>query len=57
MRNYLSITQDVNWFNNNKKNGCKMTKELSKFWASRVEFNDARNIYEITSKYYIYKNV
>lgn len=44
LRNYLSMTHDLNWF---QKEGCELSREISRFWASRAAYNSNIKRYEI----------
>lgn len=47
MRLYFSVTNDYDWL---KREGCQLSRQIAKFWASRVTFNDTTRYYELNSK-------
>jgi len=44
MRLYLQTTHDYEWFRNE---GCEMSREIARFWASRVEWDEETGTYNI----------
>lgn len=47
MRQYYAVTHDNDWL---LREGCIMSKEIAKFWASYVTFNETTGYYDIKSK-------
>lgn len=45
LRNYLSITHDIKWLDNE---GCELSHDIGEFWRSRVQFNKTSGFYDIS---------
>lgn len=43
MRLYFALTHDYEWM---ESEGCQLSRQIAKFWASRATFNETTRYYE-----------